>query len=573
MTSTPPERPAGSGTSHAGRVAAGILLSRIAGFLRERAIGHFFGLSALSDVLRTALRAPNVLQNLLGEGSLSAAFIPIYSRFVAADRREDARRFAGGILGLLAAAALVAVTAGVLCARPLVALLTPGFLEDAARVASGSATVDRYAEAVAAVRLIFPMTGFIVLSAWALGVLNSHRRFFLAYVAPVAWNAAIIAALYGASYGLFARFFAGPPGPEELLRAACWGALVGGILQFLVQLPQALRLLGGLRPSLSLAAPGAREALAAFGPVVAGRGVVQLGGYLDLFLASFLVQGAIAALGPGQYLYMLPVSLFGMSVAAAELPELARLRAAGESGLVERVRGGLTQAAFLTMPTLVGYLVFGLLVVGAVYRSGEFGREESWLVYLVLGGYSLGLPASTSSRLLQNTFYALDDTRTPARIAVLRVVVAALVAIPLMLLLDRLAIRDLLAGRIDTGGALSTAGPHLGAIGLALASGLASWLELALLRRALHRRLPSFGLPWRRAGRMLAVGLLATLPALALWWLLPPLAPLLSGPLVVGLFALAYLGLAPRMGVSEAQRWLGRVRSRLPRAPEPRPRG
>jgi putative peptidoglycan lipid II flippase len=504
------------------------------------------------DVLNMALRAPNFLQNLLGEGTLSAAFIPIYSRLLHGERREEARRFAGAIFGLLVALAGSLSLLGVLLARPITAVLAMGFLGD-------EGPVSRFELTVAAVRIIFPMTTFLVLAAWALGVLNSHRRFFLPYFAPVLWNTAIITGLVWAG-GWGAGADPSLATLNRLLFAACWGALAGGVLQFLVQLPAVLKLTRGLRPSLSIRAPGVREALRAFGPVLAGRGVVQLAGYLDYFLAGFLAAGAVAALGFAQILYMLPISLFGMSVAASELPELARLGSGETAGrLVPRVRRSLAQMAFLNVPTFVGYLAFGHLLVGALFRRGSFEAGDNWLVYLVLCGYTLGLLATTSSRLLQNTFYALGETRVPARIAALRVLVSAALGLPLMLVLDRYPVSALAGGRA-AGDPL-----YFGAVGLALASGAGAWLELTRLRSALRRRLPEFELPWRDDARMLLVALAAAGPGAVVWWLLPPLHPIVEAVLVVGLYGLTYLALAKLAGIGEVEAFVEGFRRRLTR--------
>ncbi|MDX1645180.1 MAG: lipid II flippase MurJ, partial [Thermoanaerobaculia bacterium] len=168
------------------KVAAGILLSRLSGFVRDASLAYYFGAGPHADVFRTVLRGPNILQNLLGEQTLSASFIPVYSRLSDEDP-ERAGRLAGAVFTLLLVVVTVLVILGIVLAEPLVTLLAPGFLI----VEPGS--TDRFALAVRAVRWIFPMTGVLVLSAWALGVLNSHRRFFVSYVAPVAWNAAIVA--------------------------------------------------------------------------------------------------------------------------------------------------------------------------------------------------------------------------------------------------------------------------------------------------------------------------------------------------------------------------------------------
>lgn len=553
--SEPTAAPAGRGGAVA--VALGILASRLIGLLRGRAFACYFGVGPHADVLSMALRAPNFLQNLLGEGTLSAAFIPIYSRLLHEGRREEAGRFAGAVFGLLAATAGTLALLGVLFAEPITSVLALGF-----KVTEEGSAVDRFALTVRAVRIIFPMTAFLVLSAWALGVLNSHRRFFLPYFAPVVWNMAIIGALVWAGGGC-----PGGGGPlslaalERLLFAACWGALVGGVLQLAVQLPLVLRLLAGFRPSLSLRVTGVREALAAFGPVLAGRGVVQLAGYLDVFLAGFLGAGAVGALSFAQTLYMLPISLFGMSVAAAELPELARLgkESGGAGELLARVRRSLRQMAFLNVPTFVGYLAFGFLLVGTLYRTGSFAVEDNWLVYLVLCGYTLGLLASTSSRLLQNTFYALGDTRSPARIAAARVLVSAALGWALMEILDRYSVAAFVGG--DPGGK----DLRLGAVGLAAASGVGAWLEFLLLRKALAGRVSGSFLPGGAMGRMTALALAAAGIAALLWWLLPPYHVILRAGAVVGVYAGVYLLLAWRFLPEELGFWTGRFGRRLRR--------
>lgn len=552
----PGQTPAAPRSGGAVAVALGILASRLLGLVRDQVTARFFGVGPHADVFRMALRAPNVLQNLLGEGTLSAAFIPIYSRMLEEGRREDAGRFAGAVFGLLLATASALVLLGILLARPIVALLAAGFLDD-------TGPVDRYELTVATVRIIFPMTGVLVLSAWALGVLNSHRRFLLPYVAPALWNAAIIGALVWAGGLGDAEAF--PLAVlDRLLFAACWGALLGGLLQFGVQLPAVAREMRGFRLSFSTRVPGVRQALAAFGPVVAGRGVVQIASYIDNFLAALLAAGAVGALGYGQTIYMLPISLFGMSVAAAELPEMARLRREGDAAaaeaLLSRVRRSLRQSAFLNVPTCVGFLLFGFLLVGTIYRiaGGQFGIEAHWLVYLVLAGYSVGLVAATSSRMLQNTFYALGDTRSPARIAAVRVAAAALLGASLMLWLDQIPV-----ARIS--GPSGGEGSRLGAVGLALASGLASWLELLLLRRVLAHSLPGTPVPWRDLGRLVLMALAAAVAAGLLWLALPRVHVAVQGLAVLGTYAATYLLLARVTGAEELGFWLGRFARRLKR--------
>jgi len=547
----------GAASSAAGSVAAGIFASRLVGLLRERVIAYYFGVSAHADVLQVAFRAPNLLQNLLGEGTISAAFIPIYSQMIEEGRTKEAGRFAGAIFGLLLVVAAGLAILGIVLAEPIVMALAPGWIGDGTEVAAGTRAVNRFSLAVEAIRIIFPMAGVLVLSAWALGVLNSHRRFFISYVAPVLWNVAIITALAAGAY-----LATGSPWTpttladdtlSRLLMAACIGALVGGALQFAVQLPFVARHLRGFRFAVSTRVAGVREAISAFGPVVAGRGVAQLSSYLDQFLASFLAVGALSALRYAQLLYILPISLFGISVAASELPELSRLTEERRKSFVERLHRSLRQISFLTVPTVVGYLAFGYLLVGALLRTGQFQAAGTWLVTIVLGGYALGILATTMSRLLQNAFYAAGDTKTPARIAVLRVVASTVVALPTMFALDRVGIGTV-AGSTGSGDPL-----FLGALGLGLGATVGAWVEIGLLVRALQKPLPAATLPWGRIAQMTTLALGAGLPAAGVWWMLPSTWPALAvAPLVVGTYAGLYLVVAYALGVREIEAWTAR---------------
>ncbi len=545
--------------SAAGTVAAGIFTSRIIGFVRERAVAHFFGVGAHADVFQVAFRGPNLLQNLLGEGTISAAFIPIYSRMIEEGRSYEAGRFAGAIFGLLLALAAAMSIFGIVLAGPIVAVFTPGFLDDASKVAAGELPIDRYALAVQAVRIIFPMTGVLVLSAWCLGVLNSHRKFFLPYFAPVLWNVAIISGLFTGAHLIF------EPGVNvwtlgdvstsaltRLLFAGFIGALIGGVLQFLTQLPLVMRVMRGFRVSFSTRVTGVRDALKAFGPVVAGRGVYQLSSYLDLVLASFLAAGAVASLRYAQMLYILPVSLFGLSVAASELPELSRYTEERIDSFLRRLNRSMSQMLFMTVPTLVGYLLFGFLIVGAIFRTGTFDLNDSWLVYLVLAGYSLGLLATTMSRLLQNAFYALKDTKTPAKIAVLRVVVSAVIAVPLMILLDRYSVSGVIGIETDSDPLF------LGSVGLALGTTLGAWLELWRLMHSLRDRVADFELPWASVKRMAGTAFLGAGPSAVIWALLPPWHVASKAGVVLLVYAFIYLGASYLQNSPEMQTWAGR---------------
>jgi len=530
--------PAGRLARASGAVSLGILLSRVAGLLREKLLAYHLGTGLAAEAFRAALRIPNLLQNLLGDGVLAGAFVPSYARLVRDGRERDAGRLAGAVASLLVLVTGVLVVLGVVLAGPLTRLLTPGFPSDSLKAEL----------TVTLVRILFPSLGFLVLSAWCLGVLNAHRQFFRAYVAPVLWNASIIISLTVAA--------AAGRGEEDLARAVALGALIGAALQFAFQLPAVVRAVPGLRIRLGDDVPGLRDVLRASGGVIMGRGIVQLSAYLDLAIASLLAAGAVAALGYAQVLYLLPVSLFGMSVAAASLPDLATIHVAERARLNEDVERGLRRIASFVLPTAALYLAFGGHAVALLFGGGAFGAPAIRQVALVLGAYSIGLVATTQARLLQSALYGLDDTVTPARVAAVRVAVGTTVGVLLMLVLDAYRWGPTGPEQVSPLGLADAAARaaefslhRLGAVGLALGASVGAWVEWTLLRRALARRT---GAPLVRAGwgrAMLAA--LAVLPAIPLArMLLAGLDPVLAGrpvaltALVALLPAVAALGTA-----------------------------
>lgn len=500
-------------------VALGILLSRIVGLVRMRIFGHFLGTGLAADAFTAALRIPNILQNLLGEGALSASFIPVYAGLLNQGEGATARRVARAVAALVGLVVALAVLLGVLAAPLLTDVLAGGF------------DAETRALTIRLVRILFPATGLLAISAWCLGILNSHRQFFLSYSAPVAWNLAMIVAL----------IVWGPQTEaQRLVVIVAWASVAGSALQVLVQLPTVLRLLAGPMDAAVEVGRHVQVVIRNFAPAVLTRGVVQISAYVDTLIASLLPAGAMAALGYAQTLYNLPVSLFGMSVSAAELPEMAGQGDASEardSYLRERLARGLRQIAFFVIPTIVGFVALGGVIVAAIYETGRFSRDDSNYVWAILACASIGLLASTLGRLYSSTFYALHDTRTPMRFALLRV-----------------------GTNIALGIVLALRGPELvglearwGAAGLTLASSLCAWLEFALLRRALVQRI---GVPPRERGYLPRLALGAGVAALVGYGIVRTLGlgfPLATATATVSAFALVYFVVARALGVPEAR--------------------
>ena len=474
-------------------VATGIFLSRIAGLVRDRVFGYYFGLSPAADAFKAAMRIPNFLQNLFGEGVLSASFIPVYAGLLGEEDKEEAGRLAGAVFSILAVLSSLLVLAGVLATPLLIGLIVPGFTGETRELA------------ISLVRILFPGAGLLVLSAWCLGILNSHRRFLLSYSAPVLWNAAMIAGLL-----VF----------HDHATAIAWASVAGSLLQFLVQLPAVLRLVPQLRLAFDIRRGHVRTVIHNFSPVFISRGVVQISAYVDNLLASYLPSGAVAALSNAQTLYLLPVSLFGMAVSASELPQMSR----DTSALAGRLRDGLRRIAFYVIPSAVAFIALGDQIAGAIYRTGKFTAADATYVWAILAGSGIGLLASTQGRLYASAFYALKDTRTPLRFAVIRVtltvVLGYLAALPLPALLG--------------------IAPKWGVAGLTASAGLAGWVEFFLLRRALAAKVEvervSSALLWVCAA--LAAGV-----AWAVKITFPIEQPILSAASTLGPFALVYLGL------------------------------
>lgn len=528
-------------------VGAGIFFSRVSGFMRDVVFAYFFGNTGLADMWRVALRTPNVIQNLLGEGTLSASVIPVYSELLEEGREEDAGHFAGAALGILLTVAVGTALLGVLLAPYIVPLVLFRW------------TPEEVELTTTLVQILFPMTAVLVVSAWALAILNSHRRFFVSYVAPVAWNGAMFVTLLGLGFGL------GWSG-RDLLLAMAWAALAGGALQFAVQLPYTVPLLRHFHLSLRRSVTGVDEAIHNFLPVVAARGVVNISSLLDAFVAAnFLAAGAVAVLGYAQTLYLLPISLFGMSIAASELPELSRQRKGPPDELASQVSSALQRIHFLLLPSTLAFVLLGDVFIGAIYQRGSFLASDTPVVHAVLVAYALGLMASSGSRVLSSAFYALRDTRTPARLAYLRVSVSLAVGISLMFPLDRF-----------TSGELG-----YGATGLALGASVAAWLEYTLLRRRLAKVLGPHGPARSVRVRILGATAVASLAALAAKWALGSTVPLYDG-MIVGLlgdsvpwlvqpalaastgfiFCAVYLTVTSRLGVGVTLR---QVMGRLPK--------
>jgi putative peptidoglycan lipid II flippase len=511
-------------------VALGILLSRIVGFVRESVFGYYFGVETIpADAFRAAIRIPNLLSNLFGEGVLSASFVTVYAKLRAKGEDEDAEHLAAAVFGILTLVCAVLVLLGITAAPLLIDIIAFGF-EGPKRLLT-----------VTLVRILFPATGLLVMSAWCLGVLNSHRKFLLSYLAPVALSVAVIVVNIAAGQSATGN---------RLVIDVAWGWVLGSLLQFLVQLPNVLALLPGFRPRLDVRSPHVRTVLRNFGPVFISRGVVQISAWIDQMIASELPLGAVSALGYGQVIAILPVSLFSMSVSAAELPTLSSATGTPEE-IAEFLRGrlakGLRRIAFFIVPSAVAFLLLGDVVIAVLYQRGKFQRTGVEHVWAVLAGSAVGLLATSLGRLYSSAFYALLDTKTPLRFAFVRVTLTAVLGVISALLLPHWLGID----------------PKWGVAGLTASAGVAGWVEFLLLRHALAQRIGDTSLSPSFTIRLWSVAISAATVAYFIKLGIGINHPYLLGCLALPVYGALYFAGTALLGIAESRATIESVTRRF----------
>jgi len=506
-------------------VMLGIGVSRVFGLVREQVIAFYFGRAAAYSAFVAAYKIPNFVRVLLGEGDLSASFIPVLAERMRSADPGEARRLARSVLGLVLLSVGVVTIAGMLAAPLLAWVVAPGFDPEL------RALVARL------IVILFPTAVFMVAGAWCMGVLHTHGRFFWPNMAPLFWSIVSAGALIA---------FVGRAQWDPIWILA-WGVVAGSVVQLAVQLPATLTVLGTLAPSGGWNDPGVRRVVALFLPMLAGTGVAQLSTVVDIEIATFLGNEGVATLAYAQRLYTLPLSLFGVAITQVALPTFSHQAvaegAAGAAapgagvGIVpgrigEELGRSWRRMAYFVLPSSLGLAAFGRPAVSLLFEHGAFDVGDTTAVTWVLAAYAVGLLSYASTRLFATAFYALQDTRTPVRVA--------LVA---------------LAANVLLGIAFAW---WLGTPGIAIATALASTFNGVMLARRLRRRLGALFAPgiWASARSMAfaaavagLVGILPYLWVLDRWpaWGLG--ARLAMTAVLYGLVGATYLLTARALGV------------------------
>jgi len=434
-------------TKAAGVVGAATLVSRILGFVRDVIVAWFFGAGLAADAFFVAFRIPNLLRRLFAEGSLTISFIPVFTEYLSRNGREEAFRLARSAFLLLSIVLAAVAVVGILLSPTIIRVIAPGFF-------SSPEKVDL---TVLLTRIMFPYIFFIGLVALCMGILNALGHFAAPAFAPVLLNLAMISAVLLLSSHL-----------EKPAVALAIGVVVGGSLQLGLQIPFMIR--KGFRPALRgpLYHPGIKRIAVLMTPAVFGAAVYQINIFVGTLLASLLPEGSVSYLYYADRLVQFPLGVFGIALATAILPSLSRQAVLNDmEGLRSSFAYALKMVFFITIPAMTGLIVLKEPIVRLLFQRGAFDAATTRFTTEALFYYALGLCAFSGVRIVVSTFYAIQDTKTPVKIAVVSLLVNIVLSISLM-------------GPLRHGG-------------LALATSLAAVVNLILLIQALKKRLGRIG--------------------------------------------------------------------------------
>lgn len=399
----------------AGIVSIAVMGSRVLGLVREQIMAAYFGAGFVTDAFNIAFRIPNLLRDLFAEGALSVAFVKTFTDYLEDPEKgeEAAWRLASLVMNALAVVLSVIVILGVIFSPQIVYLMTQFFTD--------GFSPEKAALAVTLTRIMFPFLLLVALAAVAMGVLNTKGRFGIPASASMMFNVGSIAGGLLFAYFLTGGGWTTPRDPATVPDApAQWaitgmaiGTLIGGGLQFLVQVPSLMRVGFRFRPFLSFRDKGVRAVMRLMGPAVIGTAAVQVNVVINSVYASD-IEGGVSWLGYAFRLMQLPIGIFGVAIATATVPAISRFAARKE---IPEFRSTLASSLglvfFLTLPAACGLVVLGRPIISLIYQRGAFTADATDAVAMALAAYSIGLTGYAAIKVLSPAFYTLNDARTP----------------------------------------------------------------------------------------------------------------------------------------------------------------
>ena len=396
----------------AGVVSSATLASRILGYARDMVIAYFFGTAAAADAFFVAFRIPNLLRRLFAEGSLTVAFIPIFSEYLHHESKKDALAFANAVFTFLSIILVLLCCLGITFAPFIVKVMAWGFIDDK----------NKFDLTVLLTRIMFPYIFFISLVALCMGILNALKHFAAPALAPVLLNLSIIAS------AVFVMPYLSQP-----VLALAFGVIAGGFLQLALQIPFLKQKGIALQSNFNFSHPGLRRLLKLMIPAVFGAAVYQLNIMIITLLASFLPAGSVSYLYYSDRIFQFPLALFGIALATASLPTMSDHVANNNiDDLKETLSYALRTVLFITIPAMVGLAVLSIPLVQLLFQRGVFTVAAAHLTAQSLFWFSVGLWAVAGVRVVVNVFYALQDIWTPVKVAFISIVCNLVLCVVLM---------------------------------------------------------------------------------------------------------------------------------------------
>jgi putative peptidoglycan lipid II flippase len=397
-----PKAISGKVARSAGVVALAVMGSRLMGLVREQVFAKYFGASREYDAFLTAFRIPNLLRDLFAEGALSAAFVTTFSQYLTTKGEREAWRLANLVLNALVLVLITITLLGMVFAPEFVDLIAPGFQKYPGKT---ELTIEL-------TRIMFPFIILVAIAAVAMGILNTKDRFGIPASASTFFNLGSIVLGLACAYWLDPHF-----GPQAMVGMAV-GTLIGGALQFFVQVPSLYRVGFRYTPTISFTDPGVRKVVRLMGPAVIGAAAVQVNVFVNNNFASYLENGAVSWLNYAFRLMQFPIGVFGVAISTATLPSISRAAARGDmSQFRQTLASSLGLVFFLCVPSACGLVMLGQPIIRMIYERGDFSPFDTQQTAAALAFYALGLAGYAAVRVLAPAFYALDDTRTPMTIS------------------------------------------------------------------------------------------------------------------------------------------------------------
>jgi putative peptidoglycan lipid II flippase len=405
----------------AGIVSLAVMGSRVLGLVREMVFARYFGAGFLNDAFQVGFRIPNTMRDLFAEGALSVAFVKTFTDYSVKRSEEEAWRLASMVMNALAIILSLLVILGVIFSPQIVGLIAAGFSPEKARLAT------------TLTRIMFPFLLMVALAAVAMGVLNTKGRFGIPASASTLFNVGSIIGGLACAYWLSGGSWSKADGAGVVPDApAQWaiigmaiGTLIGGSLQFLIQVPSLYRVGFRFRPIVSFTDPGVRQVMRLMGPAIIGTAAVQINVLINTFYASG-IEGGASWLGYSFRLMQFPIGVFGVAIGTATLPAISRFAAKND---IPSFRSTLSSSIglvfLLTIPSACGLIFLGRPIIALIYQRGVFTTVDTEMVAYALAGYSVGLVGYAAIKILSPAFYALDDARTPMVISLASIVVNA----------------------------------------------------------------------------------------------------------------------------------------------------